>query len=379
MRHRSILAGLSLAALAWAGCRESTDPGRLALDVVDAANIPPTVGFSVNCTGLSCDFLDTSSDSDGVIVRYDWTFGDGGSDTVPNPQHTYAAAGSYDVFHAVVDDSGTVDSLHQVITVTADSGNTPPIAIFDFNCIGLTCQFTDLSVDTGGAVVHWEWFFGDGASETTQHPTHTYAAAGIYGVTLTVRDNEGAAGGTSRLVIVSDTSSNTPPIAIFDFTCTGLTCQFTDLSVDTGGAVVQWQWQFGDGASDTTQHPTHTYAVAGIYGVSLSVTDNEGATGGTSRLVNVSAPPIADTLVLIADGFRQKGVHHATLTWNRVTPDSFLVFRDSTVIAGLAGDTTYVDDTGLKGGHVTYVYRVCQVGGANLCSNVVPVSFGASP
>jgi PKD repeat protein len=174
----------------------------------DTINQPPHAGFSFNCNGLTCQFFDTSTDSDGVIVRYDWEFGDSTSDTLPNPVHTYGAPGRYDVFHAVVDDDGAVDSLHQIVTVTADTGggNQPPLAFFSFNCTGLTCQFQDQSVDSGGAVVQWSWFFGDGGSDTLQNPVHTYAAAGTYQVDLVIYDNGGATDTATHLVTVSDTS-----------------------------------------------------------------------------------------------------------------------------------------------------------------------------
>jgi PKD repeat protein len=347
----------------------------------DTTNLPPHAAFSFSCGGLTCHFFDQSSDSDGVIVRYHWMFGDGGSDTVPNPVHTYSTPGSYDVFHAVVDDDGLVDSLQQMVTVTADSGggNQPPMASFDFSCSGLTCQFTDQSVDSGGAIVQWTWFFGDGATDSTQNPFHTYGAPGSYTVALFVTDNGGAMDSTSRLVAVGDTGGNNPPIAMFAFSCAALTCQFTDQSVDSGGAIVQWTWLFGDGGTDTTRHPGHTYAATGTYVVSLIVRDDEGASDSTSRLVPVSDTTGGAVLTLAAEGLRVRGVHHASLRWSGATTDSVVVFRDSVPIAAV-GDTTYVDNIGQKG-HATYVYQVCELGGGggggggNRCSNTATVQF----
>ena len=384
MRQRFILAALGLAGFAAAGCRDAADPGRLDRfdpgvgSAADSTNLPPSAGFSFSCSGLTCNFLDTSNDTDGVIVRYAWEFADGGSDTVPNPSHTYAAPGSYAVWHAVVDDDGAVDSLRQTVTVTTDTGggNQGPIAFFNFDCSGFTCQFTDASVDSGGTIVQWTWFFGDGGTDTVQNPSHTYTAPGTYQVDLVILDNGGATDTATRFVAVSDTGGggNTPPIAIFDFNCSALTCQFTDLSVDSGGAVVQWTWLFGDGGMDTTQNPMHTYAAPGTYTVSLFVRDNEGASDSTARQVPVSDTTGGAVLTLVAEGFRVKGVHHASLLWSGATADSFFVFRDSMLIAGFAGDTTYVDNTGQKG-HRTYVYQVCQIGAGNPCSNTATVTF----
>src|SRR5207249_11183120 len=52
-------------------------------------NQPPTADFSSSCTLLVCSFTSTSSDPDGSIVSYSWTFGDGGTSNEQNPTHVY--------------------------------------------------------------------------------------------------------------------------------------------------------------------------------------------------------------------------------------------------------------------------------------------------
>jgi len=88
------------------------------------------------------------------------------------------------------------------------------------------------------------------------------------------------------LFVIAAADSNLAPTAAFSFSCTDLNCNFTDTSTD--GSVTGWAWDFGDGNSATTQHPAHSYA-AGTYTVSLTVTDNEGATHSTSQSLTVSA------------------------------------------------------------------------------------------
>ncbi len=86
------------------------------------------------------------------------------------------------------------------------------------------------------------------------------------------------------------TPTNQPPAASFVATCSGLTCDFVDGSTDPDGSVTTWSWAFGDGATDSIRHPSHTYPVAGTYTVSLTVTDNGGVTGSTSQVLTVAAP-----------------------------------------------------------------------------------------
>jgi PKD repeat protein len=91
--------------------------------------------------------------------------------------------------------------------------------------------------------------------------------------------------------------ANTPPTASFTYSCTGLSCTFTDTSVDPDGTIAGWSWTFGDGASATVRNPSRTYAAAGTYTVSLAVTDNGGATGTTSQAVTVTSGSPANVIV----------------------------------------------------------------------------------
>jgi PKD repeat protein len=61
------------------------------------------------------------------------------------------------------------------------------------HCLGHTCAFFDRSKDDDGAIVSWQWDFGDGAASGERNPIHTFAAPGQFDVLLTVTDNDGAA------------------------------------------------------------------------------------------------------------------------------------------------------------------------------------------
>ncbi|HEX8779124.1 MAG TPA: proprotein convertase P-domain-containing protein, partial [Rhodanobacter sp.] len=79
------------------------------------------------------------------------------------------------------------------------------------------------------------------------------------------------------------------PVANFTDTVSGLTVNFTDASTDTGGTISSYSWTFGDGTTDTTANPSHTYAAAGTYSVTETVTDNLGATSSKTASVTVSS------------------------------------------------------------------------------------------
>jgi serine protease len=88
--------------------------------------------------------------------------------------------------------------------------------------------------------------------------------------------------------IVGGSSGGSTPVANFGETISGLTVNFTDSSTDTGGTISSRSWTFGDGGTSTATNPSHTYAAAGTYNVSLKVTDNLGATNTKTQAVTVS-------------------------------------------------------------------------------------------
>jgi PKD repeat protein len=246
-----------------------------------APNQPPTAAFTSSCSGDACNFTSTSSDPEGSISSYNWIFGDGATSTAQSPSHTYAAGGTYTATLTVADNLGATNSVSHSATV-----NQPPTAAFASSCSGDACSFTSTSSDPDGTVSAYNWTFGDGSTSTAQNPSHSYAAGGTYTVTLTVADNLGATNSASQSVTV-----NRPPVAAFSSGCTALTCSFTSTSSDPDGSIASYSWTFGDGSTSTAQNPSHSYSTGGTYTVTLTVTDNLGATNPISYTVVANTPP----------------------------------------------------------------------------------------
>ena len=68
--------------------------------------------------GLTANFTDTSTDSGGLVVGWNWTFGDGGTSPDQNPTHSYTLAGAYTVSLTVIDDDGASSVVSKQVTVS---------------------------------------------------------------------------------------------------------------------------------------------------------------------------------------------------------------------------------------------------------------------
>jgi len=255
-------------------------------------NDPPVAAFTSTTDDLTASFDgSTSVDPDGTIVGRSWSFGDGATGSGTNPSHTYASAGTYTVTLTVTDEEGGTGSVTHPVTV-AITPNVPPTAAFSSSATGLAASFdSSASTDSDGTIVQRGWDFGDGTTGSGISPNHTYAAAGTYTVTLTVTDDEAGTDSVAHDITVADLP-NVPPTAEFTSTVNSLTINFTStVSSDPDGTIVQRDWDFGDGTTGTGTSPSHTYAVAGTYDVTLTVTDNDGATGTVTHQVSPTDAP----------------------------------------------------------------------------------------
>src|SRR5216117_425824 len=279
----------------WTWLFDQANPGTwLATGLVlnaatSTTNQYPVASFTSSCSGMTCSLSSTSTDPDGTIATYSWSFGDGAPMvSTHNATHTYGRSGTFIVSLTVRDNQGATHSVQHSVTVPGGS-NQPPVANFTSSCPTLTCSFTSTSSDPDGSIAGYSWNFGDGSPVvTTQNPSHTYGAGGNYTVTLTVTDNLGATNARSQSVTVA--AANQPPVANFTSSCTALTCNFTSTSTDPDGTIAGYSWNFGDGSPVvTTQNPSHTYGAGGSYTVTLTVADNQGATNSHSQGVTVTA------------------------------------------------------------------------------------------
>lgn len=214
--------------------------------------------------------------NDGVMHRSDWTNG------------TAISGTSLSVSGPGID--GVDWRAKAIFLASFGSVDNTPSASFTSNCSGGTCMFDGLASSDDGSISSYTWDFGDGTpAGSGAQPSHTYTKGGTYHVTLTVTDDIGQTGSMTADVFAD--IANTLPIAVSSGSCTTLTCSFDGSeSRDPDGSIVSYAWDFGDGTSGSGETPSHAYATANNYSVTLTVTDDSGGTASVTTEVTATAP-----------------------------------------------------------------------------------------
>ena len=212
---------------------------------------------------------------------------------------------------SVKDASSTVCSQLQTGTASV-TVNSLPTTNFNYStatCASEVITFTDVSLANAGTINSWSWNFGDPSSaadntSAIQNPTHRFATAGTYNVTLSVTNTKGCAAPLFTKTIII----NSLPVAGFILPKVCLLdpfAQFTDTSnVAAGSFINGWLWNFGDPVSggnntSTVKNAQHIYTTVGNYTVTLIATTNNGCKDTLTQLLTVnSGNPQADFIQL---------------------------------------------------------------------------------
>lgn len=236
------------------------------------------------CSPLTVQFTPSAA---GNITGAFWDFGDGTVSTLPDPgTHTFVT-GSRDTVYTVTVVMETAcgsDTAYTEIHVLA--GNVAASFTTDVlqGCMPLTVNFTGSDVENTA----YEWIFGDSTTSVESTPAHTYQTPGTYTALLAV--NNGCAYDTEQVTL---TVFELPSL---DFTapaaalCQHRAVTFINTSPDPSGL---W-WAFGDGTTSVEYSPSHTYASAGTFSVSLTGTSAQGCTDSVSATVTVNPTPVVD-------------------------------------------------------------------------------------
>jgi PKD repeat protein len=142
------------------------------------------------------------------------------------------------------------------------------------------------STHVGGTPPYtYSWTFGDGGTNTSPSPTHTYAAAGTDLVSLTIHDATGDST-TANFSLTVVTSGSASIVATPNPTDVGVPVVFQP-TIASGAGGLTYGWTFGDGGTSTAAVAVHTFATAGNYTVNLTATAPGGGTINATTSVDV--------------------------------------------------------------------------------------------
>lgn len=248
----------------------------------------PPAAFTVNqqssCnTGTSFNFNATTPGA----TAWFWDFGNGVTSNVQNPSYVYGAMGSYDVTLVVTNANGCVDTLFQPSFINIGASLVPSFTCTDqAGCAPFNTSF----LCTVPSATSWLWDFGDGATATTQNPSHTYANPGNYNITLTVTTTSGCNGSmTFPAYITVDNFPNASFTVTNPVGCKPHSVLFSNTT--TNGAT--YTWDFGNGNTSTAFNPVNIYNAAGTYNVSMIATSPNGCTDTVSQTAAVTVNAVA--------------------------------------------------------------------------------------
>lgn len=157
-------------------------------------------------------------------------------------------------------------------------------------------------------------------------------------------------------------SGNVAPTASFTNSCTGLTCSFDgSASSDSDGSIASYAWSFG--ASGATAN--HTFASSGTYSVTLTVTDNEGATNTSTKNVTVDD---GSAVNITLTGSRSGNGRSVTLNWSGATGSTVDIYRNGSLYANTANDGSQSYRVSKKR---SYQFKVCAAGSTTTCSSEI--------
>lgn len=163
--------------------------GVIKVSKAEAPNQVPVAAFTLSADGLTVTAIDSSSDSDGSIVAYNWDFGNGESSSEQSPSWTYLNDGSYTVSLTVTDDRGDQHTATETITVEAN--NVLPTASARYIHLGRWVTMWSTSSDPDGRIVDTEWVLPNGKVKRGRVFTSIFPSYGKQEVRLTIMDNNG--------------------------------------------------------------------------------------------------------------------------------------------------------------------------------------------
>ena len=229
-------------------------------------------------SGIAPLLVDLTATGTNVTGNYVWTFPDGSIARGQSTQFLFTQPGTYEV---LVTSGSVIGDLTASVVVNVGSQTDIRAAFVPSRWGGIAPMqvcFTDRSQSANSQIVSWQWNLGNGQTSTDQNPCTTYDTPGTYNVSLTVQNAAGLTASATNSVRAFSVSESSTSFGITPGP--GLEVCFS-AQLPPGSSVM---WDFGDGSTDTSANPCHTYPAPGDYTVTLIVNGSQ----AFSRAVTVT-------------------------------------------------------------------------------------------
>ncbi len=237
--------------------------------------------FVNNCSSLTAAFTNNSLVTADTLSSYYWSFADGAFSTLKNPNHNYAAFGSYNVKLVVTSSLGCVSDTAFVPVVV----KAKPVANFIYSnngCANVPVLLQDSAYVTNSTIASHYWQLPNGNSFTTVHISPVFSTGGSYVIKYVV---------TSALGCISDTlpktifieSNPVAAIATVNNACQNQVINFTNQSSIAIGTIKTYQWWFTSTDSSNQPNPSFSFSNFGNYTIQHSVISNNGCVSNVAN------------------------------------------------------------------------------------------------
>ena len=280
------------------------------------------------CVPFNVQFKDLSTMGDAPITNWLWDMGDGRTEIIQNPLHTYTFSGNLTVSLIITDKNGCKNTLTVKDFIKKA---TAPSVNFTVNksqtcLIPFSANFQ--STITAATPVTYKWNFGTGDTSSIANPIYAYNNPGNYNVSLTVKDMNNCST-TKSIPSAVNVEKFKVNVTIPSPLCTNTN---TIPTVTSAYSPIFCNWNFGNGTTSTNTTPTISYSTPGNYTIKLNATNQEGCRDSMTQNITVNLSPTAafsadqlKSCVPYTVNFSNSSINGSTYKWIISGPSGFFI------------------------------------------------------
>ncbi len=255
------------------------------------ASAQPEANFTsdkqTGCPPMVVSFQDLSS---GYPTSWKWDLGNGVTSSLQNPITTYFDPGEYKVVLRIQGATGSDSVVKEKFIVVYENPQAQFSVSNTTGCFPLEVSFFENSNAGNATITDYLWDMGDGNISTEAAPVHIYTGAGLFDITLQVKNSNGCSNTITKSDLIKIDNG-----VIADFEITSMDvckspAQLTFKNKSTGAGNITYLWDYGDGSTSTNFAPFHKYTQSGTYTIVLTAKTDAGCTDTASQKVIIAIP-----------------------------------------------------------------------------------------